>query len=123
MPRILLKTGDVTRPTPAIREFQLEADRPAVKVRLSFDGQEAHVQIADWPLLLDQVRERSLSRWKYARVNPPMGEPAMQALLTPVSNTPAYQLFLAGFDIAETIGLVSDLSDRTVFRRAIALNG
>ena len=41
-----------------------------------------------------------------------MGQPDVQALLSLVGNTPAYQLFLAGFDIsdaaeAEEVGLVS----------------
>lgn len=123
MPGILLETGDVTLRAPALRHFRLEADRPPVEVRLCYDDQTARIEVADWPALLDQVRERSLSRWKHTRMDPPMGDPDMQNLLAGVSNTPAYQLFLAGFDISEAVGLVGDLPERTVLRRAIALSG
>ena len=47
----------------------------------------------------------------------------MQALLSEVSNTPAYQLFLAGFDVSEAVELVSPLPDRLVLHRAIGLSG
>ena len=50
-----------------------------------------------------------------------MGRLDFQRLLSEVRNTPAYQLMLAGFDIAEFIVLVSDLEDPIVLSRFISL--
>lgn len=121
MPRLQLQTGDVTRSPLHLRIFEMEAGRPLAQVILSFDGRTAQVAAALWPTLLEQVRIRSLSHWKHARMAPPMGQSDMQELLSVVGNTPAYQLFLAGFDFAEAVGLVRELPERIVLRRAIAL--
>jgi hypothetical protein len=118
-----VETGDVTLKTPALRNFQLQADRPLTGISLAFDGEQAHIDREDWPALLGQVKTRSLSRWKHTPMEGPMGEPDMQALLSVVSNTPAYQLFLAGFDVAEAVGLVSALPERVVLRRTMGLSG
>ncbi|HTU22751.1 MAG TPA: hypothetical protein VMG10_32220 [Gemmataceae bacterium] len=121
MPQIQVQTGDVTKKVPEMRYFRLEADHPLSEIVLTFDGHEARHAGTEWPALLEQVKMRSLSHWKHSRMAPPMGRPSMQELLSVVSNTPAYQLFLAGFDFAEAIGLVSDSPERVVLRRAAAL--
>lgn len=122
MPRMQVQTGDVTKKTPEMRNFRLETDRPLTEIVLSFDGHEARLEGGRWPALLEQVKTRSLSRWKHPRIVPPLGNSDVQVLLSVVSNTPAYQLFLAGFDIAEAVRLVSDLPERAILRRAIALS-
>jgi hypothetical protein len=121
MPRIQLQTGDITHQPFKLREFALEARRPLSQILLAFDGREACIQASQWPSLLEQVKLRSLSRWKHPRMPLPMGQAEMQELLSAVDNTPAYQLFLAGFDLAETLALVSELPERVVLRRAIVL--
>ena len=123
MPAVQVETGDVTLRSPALRRFRLRADRPLTGIDLAFDGEQAHVDAKDWCALLDQVKTRSLSRWKHTRMEVPMGQPDVQALLSLVGNTPAYQLFLAGFDISEAVELVSQLPERVVLRRAIGLSG
>ena len=123
MPAVQVETGDVTLRSPALRRFRLRADRPLTGIDLAFDGEQAHVDAKDWRALLDQVKTRSLSRWKHTRMEAPMGQPDVQALLSLVGNTPAYQLFLAGFDISEAVELVSQLPERVVLRRAIGLSG
>jgi hypothetical protein len=92
-------------------------------VDLLFDGADASIDYADWSLLIKQIKTRSLAKWKFSRMDPPMGEPDMQRLLSQVSNTPAYQLLLAGFDVSERVGLASDLQDAVIQSRCISLSG
>lgn len=121
MLRLRVQTGDVTRQPSTLRDFQVATARPLTEITLSFDNHEAHFLASEWPALLEQVKGRSLSHWKDSRIAPPMGQADMQELLSVVSNTPSYQLFLAGFDLAEAVALVSEWPERVVLRRAIGL--
>ena len=122
MARILeLTTGDVTLAPLELRTFHISADDQAPRIILQFDNTSAAVERTEWGTLLAQVKTRSLARWKFSRMEGPMGEPDFQLLLAGVGNTPAYQLFLAGFDIAGVVGVVSDLDDQVVLGRCISL--
>lgn len=121
MRTIELEAGDFTDDTGRRRKFVIESDPPTARVILTFDLAPATVEVREWAAVLAQVKTRSLADWKYSRISGPIGRPDFQHLLGEVRNTPAYQLMLAGFDIAEFIALVSDLDDLIVLSRFISL--
>jgi hypothetical protein len=120
--RLELTTGDITLSAPRMRSFSILVEDAPDEVELHFDNVSTHVCHSDWPELLAQVKTRSLAKWKFTNMSPPMGEPDFQRLLAEVNNTPSYQLFLAGFDIAETVGLASNREDQIVLSRCISLS-
>jgi hypothetical protein len=111
-----LKTGDVTKEARTICECQVEADRPAGKVRFSLAEGESELSLAEWPLLIEQLKTTNLVKHHW----PDSLQPPLQTILKVVQqirSTPTYQLFLAGIDIAERIDLISEGSPEIVQRR------
>jgi hypothetical protein len=115
-----LQTGDVTEPSTGRRTFSISASI----VTFTFEEFSAELQPADWPAFVEQIKTRSLARWKYSGKMPaPLGNAAFQRLLNQVNSTPSYQLFLASVDIAEYVRLVTESDDRAVWSTCRSLSG
>jgi len=116
-----LETGDVTTEMKGVRNFQVEADRPLTRVRLSLSDAEDHIGFDAWPNLVAQVKDNELvKRHSPGDLQPPLSEIAN--VIQQIKSTPTFQLFLAGIDIAERIDLVSESPAETVKRRFKFLN-
>ena len=111
--KLEMETGDVTligkgKPaasTVPVRKFAIEYDLDLCYT-LSFDGRHVRVQQNDVTDLFAQVAQHSTVEWKYSK------EPEIRSAFDPlnrilqvINSTPAYQLFLAGFQIADTVGV------------------
>lgn len=109
-----LRARDVTllpdeRPAPdfdAAPERSFNIYRGPDGYRLEFDGRHAMVPRDAILNLLARVSEGTSVEWRYSK------DPAIQATFRPlnriiqsINSTPAYQLFLAGFHIGDTIGM------------------
>ncbi len=116
MSLLKLETGDVTADEKCVRTFEIEADRPLTRVRLSLSGVEGQISFNDWPRLVEQVIENEL-----VKRHLPDGLPSplsdIKQVIHQIKSTPTFQLFLAGIDIAERIDLVSDFPPESVSRR------
>ncbi len=66
---------------------------------------EGTLYIPDWDEFLEQVQEREPHRWVYdsQQLSGPMGDGGMPNIMTQLTTTPAYQLFLATIDLAGCI--------------------
>jgi hypothetical protein len=106
--RLRLQGGDVSAAPPVGRTSQLEADHDRQEVRLSFDDARVSLDVDDWAVLLEKARGTpSASLWiNDRRIGHPFSLPDVHTLVSRLTTTPAYQLFLAGLNIAENIGLV-----------------
>jgi hypothetical protein len=104
-------------------QFVISVDQIPGDVKMTFHEATAVVNSREWLSLLRQVKTRSLSKWKFTKMEDPMGKGDFQRLLAEVNTTPAYQLFLAGFDIAVVVGLVSEPDDQVVLSRCISISG
>ena len=118
-----IHTGDVTRDEFVVRCFRINLNQSTPEILLTFDNENATVAKDQWHSLIPQVKTRSLKKWKYSQMDEPMGAPDFQQLLVNVDTTPAYQMLLAGFDIAEAVKLVSSIQDQVSLNRCISLAG
>jgi hypothetical protein len=115
--RICLRARDVTllpetQPAPlpeAVprREFALEVVGGEEGYRLEFDGRHATVSSDAMPKVFARVIDGTPVEWRDS------SKPEIQAVFGPLNRivqclntTPSYQLFLAGFHIGETIGML-----------------
>jgi hypothetical protein len=111
---LTLNIRDVTqlpeeRPAPdpdASPERTFAIAHGAVGFSLDFDGRKASVPDQEIRALLSRVGEGTSVEWRHSR------DPEIQTTFRPLNrilqclnSTPAYQLFLAGFHIGDSIGL------------------
>jgi hypothetical protein len=88
-------------------EFLIRADRATSRVDLTLDRVPATVGYGQWAFLQAEVASKELHRWQYIpNQETILGSQAMHDLIMQIRSTPAYQLFLAGFDIASHVGLL-----------------
>jgi hypothetical protein len=119
--KLSVKTGNATSRARDIRSFEIEVDRPPTVVQFALDGGVGQVDANEWFPLLDQIRAKELvKRHSPGQMDPPLGD--LSRVTAQISSTPTFQLFLAGTDIAERIGLVSESSYNWVSQRFAALN-
>lgn len=114
--RVLLRARDVTllpesRPAAALEavpERQFALGVGADGYSLEFDGRRASVLIEDMRHLFTRVLDGTPVEWRYSSNSEvrTVFEP-LARILPCLNTTPAYQLFLAGFHIADTIGLLT----------------
>src|SRR5262245_30204610 len=108
-------TGDVTTQDRRLRTFSVTCDRPPDEVTLSFNNALANIDRDEWNIMLDQIRTQELvKRYSQERLDPPLSNPDMFAVLQQIRSTPTLQLFLAGIDISVRIHLVSAREERMV---------
>ena len=111
---LTLRIGDVTRlasPRPALHSKDspmrvFTVARTDSDFKFDFDGQSVTVPFQEIPKLLVRIDDGTLIDWQNSR------DPEIQTIFRPfnrvlqrLDSTPAYQLFLAGFHICESIGL------------------
>jgi len=111
---ISLMTYDVTGtpppPAPIRKLFEfVRINSDNLVLRWSNENEqpiEGTLGIVDWDEFLAQVREREPHRWTTdPRLPGPMGEGGLPNVMRQLKTTPAYQLFLAGIDVATFLGL------------------
>lgn len=102
---IELRTGDVSKEHRGIRSLTMEAQPSVGVVRLCLDEKEGLVPIAEWQYLLDQVSTRRLHEWQSANYPGPMGT-YLKEVVTSITSTAAYQLFLIAFEVARLLGFL-----------------
>lgn len=105
-----------TRPAPSpeavpLRRFVIELVGGDVGYRLNFDSRSATVLYGAMPGLFAQVIDGTPVEWRRS------SDPEIRAVFAPLSRiiqclntTPSYQMFLAGFHIAETIGMLPQVA-------------
>ncbi len=110
--RLTLSIGDVTRlanPRPAANDSPMrvfEIARSNSSFQFDFDGRTVTVPFHEIPDLLLRVDDGTSIEWQHS------SDPEIQTTFRPfnrvlqcLDSTPAYQLFLAGFHICDSIGL------------------
>ena len=100
-----LETGDVTAERTSAWRMSLAYDASSAEISVRFDDASGTCLRGDWDTLVEQVRTREPSRWQYSDYPPPLGGP-LKAVVQKLKTTAAFQLFLAGFETAQLLGLV-----------------
>lgn len=115
-----VRTGDVTSETKQLRSLAIQIFRDRAAIQFTLDDATGEIQFTDWPLLLEQVQDQELVK----RHTPDLLEPPLRLLVnvtSRINSTPVFQLFLAGIDIAERMGLVGNSSFDLIRRRFTVL--
>lgn len=102
-----LETGDLKSQT--IINFKISSNGI---INLALENSIVEIQKSNWKELFKQVSKRELTYWREYSSPLPIGSQEMKVLLNKINSTESYQLFLAGFDIANEIDLSNILPDK-----------
>jgi hypothetical protein len=114
--QLQLQARDVTalpdeRPYPdagAVPQHRFEIQHRDTGYSLEFNGNRANVPNEHMAQLARTVSETTRVDWQYSRDTEIQNTfRPLNRILQCINSTPSYQLFLAGFHIAETIGMLS----------------
>ena len=114
--RLNLYASDITKlpePRPAPHdsltpqlEFSIQIDQAGIE--LSYNSSKARVSYEDFLDLAKQISVTTRIDWEYSKDSKVESTfRPLNRIIKCIDSTPSYQLFLAGFHIAETIGLLS----------------
>ena len=109
-----LKTGDVSVARVEPWQLTIAFDEPCAEIRIQMDDAVGVIIRDQWEMLIEQVKRREPSRWQYSDYPPPLGD-ELKGVVAKLNTTAAYQLFLAGFECAQLLGLISHDWD-SIFR-------